>query len=414
MTYYVGNKPIEQSASAEKKLKGKWVTFVGDSLLADCRVFKNGNYSTATYSDLSIADRDEGALGYQNVLGPAQHVVGDTCCRDKSVNYPYWVCKQTGCIAHNLGSSGKTMFDFALANGYGNNVFNEDVNSPYWVWQYKNIGQVTAYGGYNYIDRSKFPPIDEQGGYLLMKEYTPDYVIIAFGTNDINKLNTPSANKRIGSYEGCYLANSTYEDGDKYDLSQLWGAWAKVIHHVQNKFPEAKIGIIIDGHTDGNIRNFYLRIRKMFGIQILDLQTRIGVQPMYFNVQGWQTENHRNPTWKVNPTYDSTLDYPKGCRILKDGKTYECIRDIEVGETFDEKTWVEFSNKKMTALSPVPLGKAIKAFTATISGISYEAGQDIFHWGDYNDNLYSHDRLHPTLDCAKVKGKIIADWLETL
>ena len=207
--------------------------------------------------------------------------------------------------------------------------------------------------------------------------------------------------KTIGSYE------TAWKEG-KWDETTLWGCYAKVITYYRQKWPNVKMGIILDGNTSREQRNAFLRICKTFAIGFLDLQT-LPYPPMYNNIRGYSISGE---------PYKQENDFPKGCIVKKDGKDYISLCDIPANSEWDVSKWGYSVDNTLKTKSPVAIGQADRNNMPSITGRSegnYSKGEDIFIWGDYQAMLCSYDLfVHPTLYNAKVKSQIVENWLLTL
>ena len=427
-------KKIEEdlSNSSGSPLKGKYIAWVADSLLEGCANIVDGEAVPQNYNTLDDADKDEKALGY------AAGWVANGSNTSYNVNWPYWISKRTRCINHILGQSGQTIFSWAADNA-----------KEYFYWYYKTIGRIVGYK--SSYDREDIAYSADDGQYALRGEYIPDFIILSFGTNDnmylvnvdelptldslppeggdeyINKTyklttdgtfwswkddgtggeGTPHYSwvqvypKTIGSYE------TAWKEG-KWDETTLWGCYAKVITYYRQKWPNVKMGIILDGNTSREQRNAFLRICKTFAIGFLDLQT-IPYPPMYNNIRGYSISGE---------PYKQENDFPKGCIVKKDGKDYISLCDIPANSEWDVSKWGYSVDNTLKTKSPVAIGQADRDNMPSITGRSegnYSKGEDIFIWGDYQAMLCSYDLfVHPTLYNAKVKSQIVENWLLTL
>lgn len=427
-------KKIEEdlSNSSGSPLKGKYIAWVADSLLEGCANIVDGEAVPQNYNTLDDADKDEKALGY------AAGWVANGSNTSYNVNWPYWISKRTRCINHILGQSGQTIFSWAADNA-----------KEYFYWYYKTIGRIVGYK--SSYDREDIAYSADDGQYALRGEYIPDFIILSFGTNDnmylvnvdtlptldslppeggdeyINKTyklttdgtfwswkddgtggeGTPHYSwvqvypKTIGSYE------TAWKEG-KWDETTLWGCYAKVITYYRQKWPNVKMGIILDGNTSREQRNAFLRICKTFAIGFLDLQT-LPYPPMYNNIRGYSISGE---------PYKQENDFPKGCIVKKDGKDYISLCDIPANSEWDVSKWGYSVDNTLKTKSPVAIGQADRNNMPSITGRSegnYSKGEDIFIWGDYQAMLCSYDLfVHPTLYNAKVKSQIVENWLLTL
>lgn len=421
------------SNSSGSPLKGKYIAWVADSLLEVCANIVEGNPIPQNYNTLDETDRDEKALGYNSGF-----VGGNISNTSYNVNWPYWISKRTRCINHVLGQSGQSIFGWAADNA-----------KEYFYWYYKTIGRIV--GTKTNYDSKGISYIANDGTYALRTEYTPDFIILSFGTNDntslvnvdtlptldslppeggeeyINKTYRLTTDgtfwswkddgtggegiphyswvqvfpKTIGSYE------TSWKDGS-WDETTLWGCYAKVITYYRQKWPNVKMGIILDGQTSREQRNAFLRICKTFAIGFLDLQT-LPYPPMYNNIRGYSISGE---------PYKQEHDFPKGCIVRKDGKDYISLCDIPANSAWDESKWGYSVDNTLSTKSPVALGQADRDNMPSITGRSegkYSKGEDIFIWGDYQAMLCSYDQfVHPTLHNAKVKSQIVENWLLTL
>lgn len=420
------------SNSSGSSLKGKYIAWVADSLLEGCANIVDGEAVPQNYNTLDEADKDEKALGY------AAGWVANGSNTSYNVNWPYWISKRTRCINHILGQSGQTIFSWAADNA-----------KEYFYWYYKTIGRIVGYK--SSYDREGIAYSADDGQYALRGEYIPDFIILSFGTNDnmylvnvdtlptldslpteggdeyINKTYKLTTDgtfwswkddgtggegiphyswvqvypKTIGSYE------TAWKEG-KWDGTTLWGCYAKVITYYRQKWPNVKMGIILDGNTSREQRNAFLRICKTFAIGFLDLQT-LPYPPMYNNIRGYSISGE---------TYKQENDFPKGCIVKKDGKDYISLCDIPANSEWDASKWGYSLDNTLKTKSPVALGQADRDNMPSITGRSegnYSKGEDIFIWGDYQAMLCSYDLfVHPTLYNAKVKSQIVENWLLTL
>lgn len=420
------------SNSSGSSLKGKYIAWVADSLLEGCANIVDGEAVPQNYNTLDEADKDEKALGY------AAGWVANGSNTSYNVNWPYWISKRTRCINHILGQSGQTIFSWAADNA-----------KEYFYWYYKTIGRIVGYK--SSYDREGIAYSADDGQYALRGEYIPDFIILSFGTNDnmylvnvdtlptldslpteggdeyINKTYKLTTDgtfwswkddgtggegiphyswvqvypKTIGSYE------TAWKEG-KWDETTLWGCYAKVITYYRQKWPNVKMGIILDGNTSREQRNAFLRICKTFAIGFLDLQT-LPYPPMYNNIRGYSISGE---------TYKQENDFPKGCVVKKDGKDYISLCDIPANSEWDASKWGYSLDNTLKTKSPVALGQADRDNMPSITGRSegnYSKGEDIFIWGDYQAMLCSYDLfVHPTLYNAKVKSQIVENWLLTL
>lgn len=427
-------KKIEEdlSNSSGSPLKGKYIAWVADSLLEGCANIVDGEAVPQNYNTLDDADKDEKALGY------AAGWVANGSNTSYNVNWPYWISKRTRCINHILGQSGAAIFQWAADN-----------SNEYFHWYYKTVGRIVGYK--SSYDSAGISYTDYEGNMALREEYIPDFIILSFGTNDnvslVNvdalptldslppeggeeyknktyKLTTDGTYwswkddgtggegiphyswgqvfpKTIGSYE------TAWKDGS-WDETTLWGCYAKVITYYRQKWPNVKIGIILDGNTSREQRNAFLRICKTFAIGFLDLQT-IPYPPMYNNIRGYSI---------VGEPYKQENDFPKGCIVRKDGKDYISLCDIPANSEWDASKWGYSVDNTLNTKSPVALGQSDRDNMPSITGRSegkYSKGEDIFIWGDYQAMLCSYDLfVHPTLHNAKVKSQIVENWLLTL
>lgn len=427
-------KKIEEdlSNSSGSPLKGKYIAWVADSLLEGCANIVDGEAVPQNYNTLDDADKDEKALGY------AAGWVANGSNTSYNVNWPYWISKRTRCINHILGQSGQTIFSWAADNA-----------KEYFYWYYKTIGRIVGYK--SSYDREDIAYSADDGQYALRGEYIPDFIILSFGTNDnmylvnvdtlptldslppeggdeyINKTYKLTTDgtfwswkddgtggegiphyswvqvypKTIGSYE------TAWKEG-KWDETTLWGCYAKVITYYRQKWPNVKMGIILDGNTSREQRNAFLRICKTFAIGFLDLQT-LPYPPMYNNIRGYSISGE---------TYKQGNDFPKGCIVKKDGEDYISLCDIPANSEWDASKWGYSLDNTLKTKSPVALGQADRDNMPSITGRSegnYSKGEDIFIWGDYQAMLCSYDLfVHPTLHNAKVKSQIVENWLLTL
>ena len=409
-------KKIEEdlSNSSGSPLKGKYIAWVADSLLEGCANIVDGEAVPQNYNTLDDADKDEKALGY------AAGWVANGSNTSYNVNWPYWISKRTRCINHILGQSGQTIFSWAADNA-----------KEYFYWYYKTIGRIVGYK--SSYDREDIAYSADDGQYALRGEYIPDFIILSFGTNDnmylvnvdtlptldslppeggdeyINKTyklttdgtfwswkddgtggeGTPHYSwvqvypKTIGSYE------TAWKEG-KWDETTLWGCYAKVITYYRQKWPNVKMGIILDGNTSREQRNAFLRICKTFAIGFLDLQT-LPYPPMYNNIRGYSISGE---------PYKQENDFPKGCIVKKDGKDYISLCDIPANSEWDVSKWGYSVDNTLKTKSPVAIGQADRNNMPSITGRSegnYSKGEDIFIWGDYQAMLCSYDLfVHPT------------------
>ncbi|MBM6865900.1 hypothetical protein H6A66_12060 [Bacteroides caecigallinarum] len=421
------------SNSSGSPLKGKYIAWVADSLLEVCANIVEGNPVPQNYNTLDESDKDEKALGYNAGL-----VGGNISNTSYNVNWPYWISKRTRCINHIFGQSGQSIFGWAADNA-----------KEYFYWYYKTVGRIVGYK--SEYDRLGISYTDNDGTYALRTEYTPDFIILSFGTNDnvslvnvdtlptldalppeggeeyINKTYRLTTDgtfwswkddgtggegiphyswvqvfpKTIGSYE------TSWKDGS-WDETTLWGCYAKVITYYRQKWPNVKMGIILDGQTSREQRNAFLRICKAFAIGFLDLQT-IPYPPMYNNIRGYSISGE---------PYKQENDFPKGCIVRKDGKDYISLCDIPANSEWDSSKWGYSVDNTLRTKSPVALGQADRDNMPSITRRSegnYSKGEDIFIWGDYQAMLCSYDLfVHPTLYNAKIKSQIVENWLLTL
>ncbi len=420
------------SNSSGSPLKGKYIAWVADSLLEGCANIVNGTAVPQNYNTLDEADKDEKALGY------AAGWVANGSNTSYNVNWPYWISKRTRCINHLFGASGTSIFQWAADN-----------SKEYFYWYYKTVGRIVGYK--SSYDSNNIPYTDNDGQYALRAEYVPDFIILSFGTNDnvslVNVDSLPTLDslpqeggeeyknktyklttdgtywswkddgtggegiphyswvqvypKAIGSYE------TAWRNG-KWDENTLWGCYGKVITYYRQKWPNVKMGIILDGQTSREQRNAFIRICKTFAIGFLDLQT-IPYPPMYNNIRGYSVNGE---------PYKQENYFPKGCIVRKDGKDYISLCDIPANSSWDESKWGYSVDNTLSTKSPVALGQADRDNMPSITGRSegnYSKGEDIFIWGDYLAMIHSYDQfVHPTLQNAKVKSQIVENWLLTL
>lgn len=415
----------------DSPLYGKYIAWVADSLLEGCANIVDGVAVPQNYNTIDEIDRDEQACGITAYVANGSNI-------SKNVNWPYWIAKRTHCINHLLGASGQTIFGWAADNPL-----------EYFYWYYKVIGRVVGFK--SAYDQHNIEYIGNDGTYALRSTYTPDYIILSFGTNDnmslvdVDSLPTldslPSEGgeeyknktfklttddtywswkddgtggegvphyswvqifpKTVGSYETAW-------DGHGWNTNTLWGCYAKVITYYRQKWPDVKIGIILDGNTSRVQRNAFIRICRTFGIGFLDLHT-LSYPVMYNNIRGYSINGE---------PYKQENNFPKGCIVHKDGHDYVSLCDIPANSVWDESKWGYSIDNKMTTKSPVALGQADRDNMPSITGRSegnYSKGENIFIWGDYLAMLYSYDQfVHPTLRNAKVKSQIVENWLLTL
>lgn len=420
------------SNSSGSPLKGKYIAWVADSLLEGCANIVNGTAVPQNYNTLDESDKDEKALGY------AAGWIANGSNTSYNVNWPYWISKRTRCINHIFGQSGTSIFQWAADN-----------SKEYFYWYYKTVGRIVGFK--SSYDSNNIPYTDNDGEYALRAEYVPDFIILSFGTNDnvslVNVDSLPTLDslpqeggeeyknktyklttdgtywswkddgtggegiphyswvqvypKTIGSYE------TAWENG-KWDENTLWGCYGKVITYYKQKWPNVKIGIILDGQTSREQRNAFIRICKTFAIGFLDLQT-ISYPPMYNNIRGYSVNGE---------PYKQENDFPKGCIVRKDGKDYISLCDIPANSAWDESKWGYSVDNTLSTKSPVALGQADRDNMPSITQRSegnYSKGENIFIWGDYLAMLHSYDQfVHPTLQNAKVKSQIVENWLLTL
>lgn len=419
------------SNSSGSPLKGKYIAWLADSLLEVCANIVNGTAVPQNYNTLDEADKDEKALGYAAWVANGSNT-------SYNVNWPYWISKRTRCINHIFGQSGTSIFQWAADN-----------SKEYFYWYYKTVGRIVGFK--SSYDSNNIPYTNNDGKYALRAEYVPDFIILSFGTNDnvslvnVDSLPTLDSLPQEGGEE---YKNKTYklttdgtywswkDDGTggegiphyswvqvypktigsyetawgngKWDENTLWGCYGKVITYYRQKWPNVKMGIILDGQTSREQRNAFIRICKTFAIGFLDLQT-IPYPPMYNNIRGYSVNGE---------PYKQENDFPKGCIVRKDGKDYISLCDIPANSAWDESKWGYSVDNTLSTKSPVALGQADRDNMPSITGRSegnYSKGENIFIWGDYLAMLHSYDQfVHPTLQNAKVKSQIVENWLLTL